>query len=63
MFGIIGEIMTYKGSWQRPKEITEEQFSNNWDAIFGKKEKTNGLPMQEQNSNEQMDGGSKEQNN
>jgi hypothetical protein len=29
-----------KGSRARPFEVEKEQFSNNWDSIFGKKEKT-----------------------
>ena len=28
-----------KGSRQRPREIPAEQFQNNWDLIFGKKDK------------------------
>jgi len=28
-----------KGSSARPLSISKEQFSNNWDAIFGKKDK------------------------
>lgn len=27
-----------KGSRARPFEVKKEQFSNNWDSIFGKKE-------------------------
>ena len=30
-----------KGSAARNMEITQEQFANNWDRIFGKKGKTN----------------------
>ena len=30
-----------KGSAARSMEITQEQYANNWDAIFGKKGKTN----------------------
>ena len=26
-----------KGSKRRPKEITQEQFEDNWDRIFGRK--------------------------
>ena len=28
-----------KGSAPRPYSVSQEQFSNNWDAIFGKKKK------------------------
>ena len=28
-----------KGSKQRPKKISKEQFDKNWDKIFGKKKK------------------------
>ena len=28
-----------KGSSPRPYSVSQEQFSNNWDAIFGKKKK------------------------
>ena len=31
--------MSGKGSKQRPTQITKDNFSNNWEAIFGKKEK------------------------
>lgn len=28
-----------KGDKQRPSEVTEDQFSNNWERIFGAKKK------------------------
>jgi hypothetical protein len=27
-----------KGSWKRPSEVSKETYSDNWDAIFGKKQ-------------------------
>lgn len=32
--------MSGKGSRPRPYSVSQEQFGNNWDAIFGKKGKT-----------------------
>ena len=29
-----------KGSGPRPYSVSQEQFANNWDAIFGKKKKS-----------------------
>jgi hypothetical protein len=33
-----------KGSAPRPYSVTQEQFGNNWDAIFGKKKKPDYEP-------------------
>lgn len=33
-----------KGSSPRPYSVSQEEFANNWDAIFGKKKKTDYEP-------------------
>lgn len=32
--------MSGKGDWIRPRQISEEDWSDNWDNIFGKKQKS-----------------------
>lgn len=34
--------MMSKGSKQRPRDVKQEQFDKNWDAIFKNKKKKNG---------------------
>jgi hypothetical protein len=29
--------MGVKGSWQRPKQVDEQTYNDNWDKIFGRK--------------------------
>lgn len=36
-----------KGSNPRPFEIPKDQFRNNWDAIFGKKDKAQTEPQKQ----------------
>lgn len=36
-----------KGSTPRPFEVSNDQYASNWDAIFGKKKKTEDLTPEE----------------
>lgn len=35
--------MNGKGSQPRPKSVSQQQFSDNWDKVFGKKKKIPSL--------------------
>jgi hypothetical protein len=47
--------MAGKGSKARPFSVDKNTFDNNWESIFGKKEKVNGQE-QSQQSNVDQDG-------
>ena len=47
--------MAGKGSKARPFSVDKNTFDNNWESIFGKKEKVNGQE-QSQQSNDDQDG-------
>lgn len=36
-----------KGSKRRPQKVTTEEFGNNWDSIFKKRVKADGVPTTE----------------
>ena len=40
-----------KGSAQRPSEISQKEFNDNWDRIFGKKNSTSELDRIQQQNN------------
>lgn len=46
-----------KGDIRRPLVISEEQFNNNWDLIFGRKNVTTGNVSASEGSAEPVSGG------